>query len=386
MNRQKRILLDKQSAAFLVFFLFLLIAFPANVLSQETTIKLRVVADQANIRLEPDISSIIIRQVPKGTILNATEKREEWYTVQLMSKQETITSGYVHESLVIVIEPIPEEKKPPLIPKKIRPIEPEEDQLKSPFRFTLCISGGGNFAKGGDLNSGIKGLADLYEDILRVQEEGKIGSVHLGYVLGMEVSFPLSEFLSWGIGAEHFQGKNNSRVTYSQGVPPAVLRIQPSLRATPVHAFLSFNPIPELFIKGGISYYFAHYSYTYLFDFQNGTLQWDGKANAQGLGLVGSIGYVKKHSANLSFFAEMTGRLAKIREFTGKEDFQSTSGENSSEEGTLYLIQIQVLEERANSVLFIRETRPNEATVIGAEKAEIDFSGIGLKIGLRLHF
>jgi hypothetical protein len=292
----------------------------------------------------------------------------------------------VHESLVIAIEPVPKEKKPPIIPKKIRPTEPEEDQLKSPFRFTLSISGGVNYAQGGDLNSGIKGLADLYEDILRVQEEGKMGSVHLGYVLGMEVSFPLSELLSWGIGAEHFQGKNNSRVTYSQGVSPAVLQVSPSLRATPLHVFLSINPIPEIYVKGGISYYFARCSYTYLFELDNEVLQWKGKAATQGLGLLGSIGYIKKHSANLSFFAEITGRLAKIRGFTGKEDFQDASGESTAEEGTLYLIQMQVLEERANSVLFIRETRPHEAGIIGAEEAQIDFSGIGLKIGLRLHF
>lgn len=385
-NRQKKIPFDRQSVAFLVLFFIPFFTFSTNASSQETTIKLRVVADQANIRLEPDISSIIIRQVPKGTILNATEKKEEWYTVQLMSKQETVVSGFVHESLVIAIEPVPEVKKPPVIPKKIRPLEPEEDQLKSPFRFALSISGGGNYAHGGDLNIGIKGLADLYEDILRVQKEGEMGSVHLGYVLGMEVSFPLSEMLSWGIGAEHFQGKNNSRVTYSQGMSPAVLQVRPNLHATPLHVFLSFNPIPEVYVKGGVSYYIARCSYSYLFELNNEVLQWEGKATAQRLGLLGSIGYVKKHSANLSFFAEITGRLAKIRGFTGKEDFQEASGEKSAEEGTLYLIQMQVLEERANSVLFIRETRPHEAGIIGAEKAQIDFSGFGLKVGLRFHF
>jgi hypothetical protein len=317
--------------------------------------------------------------------LNATEKTEEWFSVQLTSKQGAVVSGYVHKSLVIAIDPLPEEKKPPIIPK-IRPIELEEDQPTSPFRFTLSITGGGNYARGGDLNLGIKGLADLYEDTFGIQGEGKISSVHLGYVFGLEVSFPLSEMLSWGIGAEHFQGKNNSQVDYSQGESSSVLHIRPNLRATPLSVFLSFNPIPELYVKGGISYYFARCSYTYLFEADNLTQQWEGKANAQGLGLMGSIGYLKNYSPNLSFFAEIAGRLAKMRGFTGKEDIQDSSGEISTEEGTLYLIQTQVLEDRTHSVLFIRETKPNEAGVIGAEKAQIDFSGISIKIGIRLHF
>ncbi|MEE8605400.1 MAG: SH3 domain-containing protein [Candidatus Aminicenantaceae bacterium] len=385
MNRQKKNPFTKQSVVFFVLFFILFFTPPKKASGQETLIRLKVVADQANIRLEPDISSIIIRQVPKGTILNATEKTEEWFSVQLTSKQGAVVSGYVHKSLVIAIDPLPEEKKPPIIPK-IRPIELEEDQPTSPFRFTLSITGGGNYARGGDLNLGIKGLADLYEDTFGIQGEGKISSVHLGYVFGLEVSFPLSEMLSWGIGAEHFQGKNNSQVDYSQGESSSVLHVRPNLRATPLSVFLSFNPIPELYVKGGISYYFAQCSYTYLFETDNLTQQWEGKANAQGLGLMGSIGYLKNYSPNLSFFAEIAGRLAKMRGFTGKEDIQDSSGEISTEEGTLYLIQTQVLEDRTHSVLFIRETKPNEAGVIGAEKAQIDFSGISIKIGIRLHF
>jgi len=384
-NRQKRNPFAKQGIVFFILFFFLFFTPAKKTSGQETFIRLRVVADQANIRLDPDISSIIIRQVPKGTILNATEKKEDWFAVQLTSKQGAVVSGYVHKSLVIAIAPLPEEKKPPIIPR-IRPVEPEEDQPKSPFRFTLSITGGGNYARGGDLNIGIKGLADLYEDTFGIQGEGKIGSVHLGYVLGLEVSFPLSRMLSWGIGAEHFQGKNNSQMDYSQGESSSVLHVRPDLRATPLSVFLSFNPIPELYVKGGISYYFARCSYTYLFETDNSTQQWKGKANARGLGLMGGIGYAKNYSPNLSFFAEIAGRLIKMRGFTGKEDIQDSSGEISTEEGTLYLIQTQVLEDRTHSVLFIRETRPHEAGVIGAKEAQIDFSGISLKIGIRLHF
>jgi hypothetical protein len=373
-------------ACFFPFFVFLLTP-SQNAFCQETVIKLKVVADQANIRLQPDISSIIIRQVPQDTILNAIEKKEDWFTVQLTSKQGAAVSGYVHESLVIVITPRPRERNMPKI-KKIRPVkpEPEREGQTSAYTFFLSITGGGNYVQGGDLNLGALGLADSYEDILGIQGEGKIGSVHLGYVFGLEVSFPLSERLSWGVEAEHFQAKNKSQVEYPQKAISSILITNPNLLATPINLFLSFYPVPYLYAKGGITSYFARCSYTYQFQTGDLTQRWEGKTDAHGLGLSGSLGFLKRYSSTLSLFAEITGRLAKIDGFKGKEKFQDSSGNISSKEGKLYLMETQILEDRTHSVLFIRETRPNEAGVIAAKEAQIDLSGISLKIGLRIHF
>ena len=61
--------------------------------SQKFTFRLKVVVEQANIRMEADIASVIIRQVPQGTILESTGKEDEWYTVKLTSKEGVIISG-----------------------------------------------------------------------------------------------------------------------------------------------------------------------------------------------------------------------------------------------------------------------------------------------------
>jgi hypothetical protein len=384
-NRKRKKAFHHKTLLIIILFSTLFIILPGNTSGQERIIQLKVVADQANIRLEPDISSVIIRQVPKGTILTATEKRDEWFSVQLTSKQGVVVSGYVHESLVSAIEPFPEKKTPPVVPK-IRSVKPEEDRPIFSPRFTLSFSAGGNYAQGGDLNQAIKGLPDLYEDSLGIRGIGSIGSAHLGYVLGIEVFFPLSEMISWGLGAEYFKAKNTGQVEYFQENSSSVLDVQPQFGATPFHLFLSFNPVPQLYVKGGISYFFARCSYTYLAEAGVGTQRWQGKAHAGGLGLMGGLGYVKKHSESLSFFAEITGRLARIQGFTGKEEFQDASGEVFTEKGTLYLIQTQVLEDRTHPVLFIRQTRPNEAGIISAREAKIDYSGMGFKIGLRIQF
>jgi hypothetical protein len=175
-------------------------------------------------------------------------------------------------------------------------------------------------------------------------------------------------------------------VDYSQGTSFSVLLMQPGLRATPLSFFLSFNPALNWYVIGGISYYFTRCSYAYLFQFDDLTQQRVGKANAQGLGLLGGLGFKKNLSSNLSLLAEITGRHAKIRGFKGKEDSQDSSGQKATEKGTLYLIQTQILEERTHSVLFIRETRPNEAGIIDAREAQINFSGMSLKVGFQIHF
>jgi hypothetical protein len=357
---------------------------------QDTITKLTVVAEQANIRLKPDISSIIIRQVPKGTILNSTGKEDEWFIVLLPSDQEASVTGYVHESLVAILEPLPQRKKQPeKIEKAIPPPRPETAKTAGsslPFRFNLSLMGGGSYIAGGDLNPGIQGLAGLYGDILGIQGEGNIESVHLGYSLDIQLLFPLSSQLSWGIGLEFLQAKNESSVDFRQGPVLQTLHTHPRLSAVPISLFLSLSPLTNLYVRGGISYYFARCFYLYQIRADDWIQEWEGKANARGLGLIGGLGFIKNLTPSLSFVAEGTGRLIKIEGFTGKGTSNDETGQILTEEGKLYFIQNQVLEQRTHSTLFIRKTKPNEAGIIAAREAKINLSGISLRIGLRFNF
>ncbi len=78
---------------------------------EEVLRKLKVVTEQANIRLKPSIGSIIIKQVPDGTILESTGQESEWYLIQLTPDELERVTGYVHESMVIIIEGPPKEQE-----------------------------------------------------------------------------------------------------------------------------------------------------------------------------------------------------------------------------------------------------------------------------------
>jgi len=57
---------------------------------EEVLRKLKVVTEQANIRLKPSIGSIIIKQVPEGTILESTGQEGEWFLIQLTPESQVM--------------------------------------------------------------------------------------------------------------------------------------------------------------------------------------------------------------------------------------------------------------------------------------------------------
>lgn len=393
-----------------IFFLMalLLLKSTQSARGQEFDIKLRVVAEQANIRLEPDIASIIIRQLSQGTILESTGKEGEWYAVKLFPKEGTPISGYVHESLVVVIESPPAvTEKPQKIQEEekqkkeveVEPLEQEKPRIapppgieaktsreKKPRHFDFTLFGGGNYTVGGDLNEGTLGLVDFYSGILGISAKGDLKPVHYGFSLGGEFSISLTSRLSLGFAIESFPSKKESLADFSQAMQTYTVKTRPKLNAVPVGITLFYSFIPDLYIKGGFSYYFAKCSYFYQIQKEEQMQEWQGKATAQGLGLQGGLGFNRSITPHLSLVVELAGRYAKIDGFQGKDTFRDTSGQILTEEGTLYLIQAKTSEQQSYPLLFIRESKPREAGVLEAREAQIDFSGVSLKIGLKIRF
>ncbi len=103
--------------------------FIAAARGEEVLRKLKVVTEQANIRLKPSIGSIIIKQVPEGTILESTGQEGEWFLIQLTPGELERVTGYVHESMVIIIEGPPKEQEEPEIIEELEIVE-EQNIIK----------------------------------------------------------------------------------------------------------------------------------------------------------------------------------------------------------------------------------------------------------------
>lgn len=382
-------------------FLFALsVLFLTGADGEEVLIKLKVVTEQANIRLKPHIGSIIIKQVPQGTILESTRKEGEWYSIKLKPDEGDQVSGYVHESMVIVLEGPPTEKK-----EEIRTEEEEKDKIEEPekieeqippqpvvtkppsrqpskYHFELCFSDGGNIVSGGDLNRGAQGFADYQSDKLAIRGKGKVKRPLLSYILGGELAFPLSSRIHLGVGIDYFLREKESQVIFEEGSISETFTTRPKIEALPIRAFISYYVLPSFYVKSGIEYYFAKCAYFYRFQRE----EQQGEAEAQGLGILGGIGYELKLSSFFSFIVEATGRYARIKGFKGKNTTIDSTGQEYTEEGTLYLYRVRTTGESSYPLLFIREKKPTEANVFNAREAIIDFSGFSLKTGLKIKF
>ena len=394
----------------------LLLSFDA----QKFPFKLEVVTEQANIREKPDIGSTIISQVPRGTILESTKKAGEWYLVRLKVEEDRLLLGYVHESLVLRIEPevekpelieeekiveekeiLEEEEEKPEVEKKMpeeKVEEPEEEKIQiappptvtpvvvEPLekKFMLSIFGGGNYISGGDLNEGARGFAEFSRDDLKIQGEAAL--LHLSYIFGAELSFPLSSQFYLGIGADYFRGKKESSSDQTETLPGNSFATRPEIEALPLRVVLSFYPVPFLYLKGGVEYYFAKISYFYRFQEGDYRREWEGNANSQGLGILGALGLDWSISSYFSLFAEATGRYAKIKGFEGEDTSRDSEGFIYTEEGTLYFYQVSGTNQKTYPQLFIRNKKPAEARVSDAREALVDFSSVSLRLGFRIKF
>jgi len=361
---------------------------------QAASFKIRVVTEQANIRLEPDIGSAIIRQVPQGTLLDSNGKEDEWYVVNVQTEDGKIISGFIHESLVLRLDPITKDvaeeeartETVEQVKKPVTQVQPVSLVPKRPSKIHLALSllGGGKYISGGDLNSGIKGLAQFFGDELGIEGKGEINPLHLSFILGGEVQIPLSSQYVLGIGADYFFGKKQSLVEYEGALSTTTLTTRPEIKVLPLRVILLYHPLPYLFFKSGIEYYFAKCSYFYRFKQEDYWKQWSGEANARGLGILGGLGIEWNVASYMSFIIEATGRLARITGFKGKDISRDSEGEVYTEEGILYYYKAESLTQKSYPQLFIREKKPTEAWVTDPQQAKIDFSGISLKLGFRL--
>jgi hypothetical protein len=381
-----------------------------NGIAQESPGKLKVVTEQANIRLEPDIGSTIIHQAPQGTIFEAIAKQGEWYQVKLITEGGETKTGFVHESLVLEIEKppdkkpeekpteiivVPEEKvgleekvepeaKKPIKTIPVRPVAPPQEEPARPL-ISLSLSGGIIYALGGDINEGTQGIADYFQEDLQIDAAGDIKPIHLTYIFGGDIQFPLHPKFSLGVGADYFIGKMESSVTYS-GAVPTELKTQPEIKAIPLNFFFSYHVSPQFYIKTGITYCLATCTYSYRVEQGEFWQEWKGDADGKDIGFLAGFGILLNLSPNFGFLLETTGQYAQIKGFEGTNTYHDSNGLTSTEEGKLWIYRGHVSEEDSYPLLFIRENKPTEANVSDARLASIDFSGLSLKFGIRIRF
>lgn len=350
-------------------------------------IKLRVSAEQANIREKPDITSAILRQLPEGTPLEAERKEDEWYAVLVEREGGGSVLGYVHESLVVVLEAAPPEPHQPPLQTGAKPEGMEKSE-----RIGLILWFGGRHAAVGDLNDGAKGLARYYEARLSAVIDGEVEELHFGYLFGVEVRVPLAPGFYFSLGVERSSGEASSSVSYKGGSSEASYSTKPSLQTTPVSLALIIYPARFVYVKAGLDYTFARCAYFYRFaapgpDGQTEVWQeWKGEATSSGFGYQIGLGLEWLLGSRASLVAEWAYRYSRFAGFEGEDFYQESTGYQSREEGTLYRFRKSAGGPETYPLLFVRNQEPTDAGVMEVRTAGLDLSGYSLRLGFKVGF
>jgi len=130
---------------FIFIILVLLLAHPSYSLFQEKSV--RVMVDNASIRLKPDLQSEIIKSPPLGSVFEVVKKEGDWYEIKFKTELGVLLPGFIHEMYVESVEteiPVPSPVKKPAEPeKKIieappSPSFPHSNNSKKVWRW-ICI-------------------------------------------------------------------------------------------------------------------------------------------------------------------------------------------------------------------------------------------------------
>jgi len=379
-----------------LFPFFMILALTLLAAAQETPsrpMKVKVTAEQANLREKPDIGSAIVQQIAEGTVLEADKKEGEWFFVRYTLEDGGVIGGYIHESLVEVVEQAAAQEPARKTPEGETPRRQGAAATEKPSgwsapapSFEFSLSGGVGWTAPRDLNDGAQGFADTNGAFLSLPASGAVDSLHMVAAAGVELSYRVSRRLAIGLGADYLRGANRGRVGFTDGVFSETLDTQPLVSAVPVKFGVRFYPGKGFYIRGSLGVYFVKAGYLYRLERGDSWQEWKGSATAHRFGAEAAFGGDWKVGANTSFFVEAGFRIASLSGLSGHDVYRNSDGDTLTEEGTLYYFRKEGADTRVHPQLFIGDSKLAEEGVVDPRPAGINLSGMAVRAGIRCRF
>jgi hypothetical protein len=357
--------------------------------------KIKVTAEQANLREKPDIGSSIVQQIPEGAILEAESKEGEWFFVRYTLEDGGVIGGYIHESLVEVVatgEPVPQIKprgqEAPSGERATRRVRIGRIKLPDlstgPFPLEFSVSAGLGSIAPRDLNDGIQGFADWTGAELGIPAPGSADVLHGVLLMGFELSYRVSPRLAVGLGADVLHGANKGEIEYSDELVTETLVTKPVASAVPLKVTARFYPGQGFYVRGGICLFSVKAGYLYRLEGEDGWEQSKGKATGTGLGGEAAFGGEWEIAPQTTVFAEAGFRMASFRKLTGRNVTTNSAGESVTEPGTLYYSRKVAADAETYPLLFVSEVPPADA--VDSRRAGLNLSGAAIRAGVRYRF
>lgn len=387
-----------------VFPILLILAFGTALLAapagaQDRPMKLKITAEQANLREKPDIGSSIVQQIPEGVVVEADRKDGEWYFVRYTLEDGGVIGGWIHESLAEVVEAgtiarveREKEQEPEAAParRRGRPIRigkiemPELDTGGIPLEFAFSAGFGSVASR--DLNRGTRGYAEARAADYGIAAPPAPGVLRFAYLFGFEVTYRLTPRLAVGLGADYMRAANKDTTAYEDPAFTETLVTRPAARTVPFKILARYYPGAGFYVRGGLGIYSVKASYLYRHELPESSdwRQMKGEASGTGLGGEAAFGGEWEIAPRTEFFAEAGVRLARFGKLTGTNTTTHLTGQVATEPGTLFYVTRLAGDGNAYPIVYVAASAPDDA--VDSRRAVVDLSGTSLRAGVRYRF
>jgi len=271
------------------------------------------------------------------------------------------------------------------------------------LKFGFKLTGGMNFQLLGDGNALLRGLKAQDDDYVAkygyTLERSIIPQIsHFGYEFDADAILYLTPQLGLSLGTGYTRGgtllgsgndilshEAGGKETYTNDIVASAVPIKVGVYYT----FSSiFNPQGKSssYLFGGIGLYSAKFSYSKKYTYQNYYANYSFDTKASNIGFYAGFGGENWINPNFAFIYEISGRYAKIGGFTGTNQIND-NGTMSSGSGTVYYYEwLDSNVENWYPDTWIWENAPSGSTLRSVREANIDFSGVTFRFGIKVNF
>jgi hypothetical protein len=375
-------------ACLLLFLIVSLAGAPFLAAAQKAPARVKVIAEQANLREKPDIGSSIVQQIPEGTVLEADRKEGEWYFVRYPLEDGGVIGGWLHESLV---EPVAGGTPVPAAPAAA-PVPAASGGTASArsgtsaFPLEISVSAGVATLAPRDLNDAARGFPDWFGAMVGLPAPETADILHLGSAAEVELAYRISPRLAIGLGAGYLHAANGDGMTFADELDTQTVSTKPSVSSGSVKVTARFYPGAGLYLRGALGLYSVKAGYLYRIEGDGTWTESRGSATATSLGAEAAFGGEWAVGKRTALFAEAGLRMAGVDELTGENTDSSSADVKVIETGTLYFFGRMAADGNDYPLVAVRASAPAGTDYVGTRRAEINLSGMSLRAGFRYRF
>jgi hypothetical protein len=265
-------------------------------------------------------------------------------------------------------------------------------------KFNLKLSGGYGKVVGGDLPMVIDDINRLARDQaarISASVSRDLEKSEWGPEFEFEFVYNLNQRFGLGLGIGYIFRKNDTGVELGLGnLVGASLAMEYTSYAIPILLSGYYN-VPlgaktKGYLKAGVGYYFGKLDSRLREEaYVAGITQWEedhSEASDSGWGFHGSLGFDFQVSKSFALFAEASGRYVKLNNWEGENTYSAAWGSDTADGIFWYAEELHHETGKYYATLLMLPHEPTWAEYRNIRRAEFNFSGYALKLGVRFGF